>query len=46
MVAMAVGNDGAGDRHGGVDIEIARLTIEAARGGVEPGARIKSVGRH
>ncbi len=46
MVAMAVGDEGAGNRHGGVDIEVAGLTIEAARRGVEPRARIQGVGCH
>ena len=45
MVAMAMGDHGAGHRHGGVDIEVARLTIEAARRRIEPGARIQGVGR-
>jgi hypothetical protein len=46
VIAVAVGDHGAAHRHGGVDIEIAGLTIEAARRRVEPGARVERVGRH
>ncbi len=45
MVAMAMGDHRPrhGDRR--IDVEVARLAVEAARRRIEPGARIEGTGR-